>query len=160
MAQSQLTVRTLGLATIALALACVHAATADTRSGVASFSSTKGKAAARGSSVATVKGDPWKQTAEVRTVQTQPRAKGAPSQAARNAAQKARLDAARAKSGYRPEPICVVRRAGAPKTAAPARPISTAAAPRPSSIAAAPPRSEPLRRNAFAISATMAQSAP
>lgn len=154
MAKSQLTVRTLGLATIALALACVHAAIADTRSGVASFSSTKGKAVAgRASGVGTVKGDPWKPSADVRTAQAQPRAKGAPSQAARNAAQKARLDASRSKSGYRPEPICVVRRAGSPKAATPARQVRT--------VAAAPPKvQEPLRRNAFAISATMAQSAP
>ena len=160
MAQSRLTVRTLGLAMVALVLACVHAARGDGRApGVATFTSgTRGASAVAtraGSGVVTLKGDPWKAPADKSAAGAQTAA----ARAARQTAERSRL----ARTQARDEPICIVRRVSPTELQRDwtdrARQIA-ATEPVLAPALRLPDPSPPLKRNAFALGPTITQGSP
>ena len=172
--QSQLTVRTLALAMVALVLACVHAARGDGRGGISTITSgVRSSSAAHTTGIVTVRGDPWRPTTEQRSAAG--RAKSAPTPY-RSAAYRPR----RAPSAQHDEPICIVRRgtddptARDPQVQREARTITTSIVLRPLPpgqygppapiLAAATPapavKAAPLARNAFYLSPVMGAGMP
>lgn len=145
MAQSTLTVRTLGLAMVALVLACVHAARGDGRGGgVATISGSRVAASSgsKGGGVVTVRGDPWRPTANDK------RAAAARKTASANVFARGKP---KDRNAPHDPPVCVVRRPGQPAPVAPPAPIpaATAAA---TAQALASTAAQPTLRNAFYLS--------
>jgi hypothetical protein len=171
MAQSQLTVRTLALAMVALVLACVHAARGDGH-GVASFTNSRVSGVSSRGSVVTVRGDPWHPGPDARSTAS----RGRPAPPGRQTAYRARRGA----PAPHQDAICIVRHPGEhpqqmsavelqklaaarsiplqplpPGQYGPPAPIITAAP-----LAAAPSPIAPLARNAFYLSPVVGASMP
>ncbi len=175
MADSQLTVRTLGLAMVALVLACVHAARGDGRStsvvsigsGAKAGSAVPTRAGSQvptrsvgvsGGVVSTIHGDPWVPPSDQRVSVSQG------SQAARLAADRARRARAnRSGSDLRDDSICVVRRVSVTQTQREWSEQARQIAAREPALASAlqqPKPAAPLSRNAFSLGPAMLLGTP
>ncbi len=161
---SQLTLRTLGLAMVALVLACVHAARGDGRGGSIashSFGARTGNSVVRsggggGSSIATVRGDPWVAGPEKRSTSTSSSSVRLPVMPDPRISVKGHP---RDHAGPHEAPVCIVRRAGENPADEPAPPQLMGPPPPPAPIVADANHPLPLR-NAFALTASMAAGMP